>query len=97
MTTDPTLPGSQAIRLRGGVGPAPCSQWALRRVGDGVIVVGERWPADATPSEIDGLVARLEDPEVAVSGLGGARSGDLRRSPPVARPIRRWERWVGRG
>lgn len=79
---DPTLPGSQAIRLRGGVGPGTLLAVALRRVGDGVIVVGERWPADATPSEIDGLVARLEDPEVAVSGLGGARSGDLRRFTP---------------
>lgn len=76
---DPTLGGVDVVRLRGEVGPGTLLAVALRRVADGAIVIGERWPADATPADVDALVARLDDPDVAVTGLVGQRSGDLRR------------------
>ncbi|MET0772502.1 MAG: hypothetical protein ABWZ82_05405 [Candidatus Limnocylindrales bacterium] len=76
---DPTLDGTDVIRMRGEVRPGTLLAVALRRVADGVVVVGERWPADATPDDIDALAARLGDPEVAVAGLDGLRSDDLRR------------------
>lgn len=79
---DPSLPGTEVIRLRGDVGPGTLLAVALRRVGTGVVIVGERWPADATPDDLDGLAARLDDPEVAVAGLEGLRSDDLRRFRP---------------
>jgi hypothetical protein len=79
---DPTLGGVEVVRLRGEVGPGTLLAVALRRVADGAIVIGERWPADATPADIDALVARLDDPDVAVTGLVGQRSGDLRRFAP---------------
>jgi hypothetical protein len=76
---DPTLPGTDIVRLRGDVGPGTLLAVALRRVVDGFVVVGEHWPADATPDDIDALAARLGDPDVAVTGLDGLRSDDLRR------------------
>jgi hypothetical protein len=79
---DPTLPGIELIRLRGEVGPGSLLAVALRRVADGVVVVGERWPADANPDDIDALAGRLQDEAVAVTGLVGARSDDLRRFAP---------------
>jgi hypothetical protein len=79
---DPTMPGTEVIRLRGEVGPGTLLAVALRRVGSGVVVVGERWPADAIPDDIDALASRLDDPEVAVTGLDGLRSDDLRRFRP---------------
>lgn len=75
---DPTLPGPDVLRLRGDVGPGTLLAVAVR-VADGPIVVAERWPADAGPGDIDALAARLEDEGVAVAGLVGLRSGDLRR------------------
>ncbi|MFN8518725.1 MAG: hypothetical protein U0667_04885 [Chloroflexota bacterium] len=79
---DPTLEGTRVVRLRGEVGPGILLAVALRCVAQGVIVVGERWPADATPADVDALVARLDDPGVAVAGLTGQRSTDLRRFAP---------------
>lgn len=76
---DPTLPSVDVIRLRGKIGPGTLLAVALRCVADGTIVVGERWPADAGPDDIDALAARLDDPDVAVTGLVGQRSADLRR------------------
>lgn len=79
---DPTIEGTDVVRLRGEVGPGTLLAVAVRRVRHGVIVVGERWPADATPGDIDGIVARLDDQGVAVAGLVGARTDDLRRFTP---------------
>jgi hypothetical protein len=79
---DPTLEGADVVRLRGDVGPGTLLAVALRRVGEGVIVVGERWPADASAAEVDALAARLGDASVSVTGLTGARSQDLRRFEP---------------
>ncbi|MEZ4596849.1 MAG: hypothetical protein R3C32_08400 [Chloroflexota bacterium] len=81
-TPDPVVGSPEVVRLRGGVGPGTLLAVALRRVAEGTVVVGERWPADATPTDIDTLVARLHDPEVAVTGLVGQRSRDLRRFAP---------------
>jgi hypothetical protein len=79
---DPTLPGTEVIRLRGEVGPGTLLAVAVRRMRAGIVVVGERWPADATPDDIDALASRLGDPGVAVTGLDGLRSDDLRRFRP---------------
>jgi hypothetical protein len=79
---DPTMPGVETIRMRGAVSPGTMLAVALRRVAGGVLVVGERWPADATPADIDALAMRLGDPAVAVVGLVGQRSDDLRRFTP---------------
>jgi hypothetical protein len=76
---DPSLPGTGVVRMRGDVGPGTLLAVALRRVADGIVVVGERWPADATPGDIDALASRLADPGVAVAGLEGLQSDDLRR------------------
>lgn len=79
---DPTPTSAEVIRLRGDVGPGTLLAVALRRIGEGVVVVGERWPADAAPSEIDVLAAHLDDATVAVTGLVGVHSHDLRRFTP---------------
>ena len=77
---DPTLPGTDVVRLRGEVSPGTLLAVALQRVVSGIVLVGERWPADATPEDIDAVaMSRLDDPEVAVAGLQGLRSDDLRR------------------
>lgn len=79
---DPTLPGVEVIRLRGEVGPGTLLAVALQRVAEGVVVVGERWPADASPADVDRAATVLADPVVAVVGLTGVRSTDLRRFEP---------------
>lgn len=75
---DPTLTDIEVIRLRGEVGPGTLLAVALRRVAEGVVVVGDRWPGDPAPGDIDVLAERLDD-ETAVAGLVGLGSQDLRR------------------
>jgi hypothetical protein len=83
---EPTLAGVDVVRLRGEVGPGTLLAVALRRVAGGIVIVGERWPADATVDDIDALAAKLDDPDVAVTGLAGLRSDDLRRFRPGGAP-----------
>jgi hypothetical protein len=83
---DPAVGGAEVVRMRGEVGPGTLLAVALRRAADGVVVIGDRWPANAAAAEADALVARLADPSVAVAGLTGARSDDLRRFSPGGEP-----------
>jgi hypothetical protein len=76
--TIPTVEGLEVVRLRGDVGAGTLLAVALRRVAAGTIVVGERWPADASSADLDGLAARLAEPGVAIAGLHPRRSTDLR-------------------
>ncbi len=89
---DRSVPGdttAREVRIRGDVGPATLMAVARRAIGGGILVIADVWPADATGVDVDRLVAALDDPLVAVTGLVGRTSRDLRRfdEAPPATPV----------